>query len=211
MEILSTNIGAKRKITYKGKEIYTGIYKYPVYEPLHLGIHDVNGDSVIDRKYHGGIDKACYLYSADHYSFWKEKYPNLNWQWGMFGENLTIEGLDESELHIGDIFKVGTAVVQITQPRQPCFKLGVRMENAQVVKDFIKAEKPGAYIRVIEKGEVKSGDSMQLVEQKAENFTVTEIYHFIYQARENIDKIKEAIKIPELAESCRKDLIKYVS
>lgn len=208
MDVISTNIGTKKKIIYRGKEILTGIYKYPVNEPLHLGKTDVENDAVIDRRYHGGADKACYIYSADHYPFWQQKYPNLDWSWGMFGENLSVKGMDESELYIGDIFKVGTSVVQITQPRQPCFKLGIRLEDDKAVKEFVKANKPGAYVRILVEGKIKVGDRFIPIEQKPDNLSIKEIYHLIYNEKDNIEQIKKAVQMPELAESCRKDLNK---
>jgi MOSC domain-containing protein YiiM len=152
MHVVSTNVGDAVTITFNGKEVHTGIFKHPVSGPIRLGKEDVEGDSVIDRRHHGGLDKACYLYSADHYPFWRGLYPHLDWQWGMFGENLTVAGLDESELRIGDTFRIGTAIVQVSQPRQPCFKHGVRFGDPDAVKKFIEAEKPGVYVRVLEEG-----------------------------------------------------------
>jgi len=129
MDIISTNIGSPVLVEWNGQQIETGIYKYSTHSPIFLGEEDVFEDHVINRKYHGGPDKACYLYSANHYPFWKDKFPKLDWQWGMFGENLTVEGLDESKVKIGDVYRIGTAVVQVSQPRQPCFKLGIRFED----------------------------------------------------------------------------------
>src|SRR5665811_846906 len=126
MKIISTNIGEARTINWKNREVKTGIFKFPVNEPIFLGKENVENDNVIDRRYHGGIDKACYLYSAEHYNYWQKKYPKLEMPWGMFGENLTVEGLHEATINIGDIFKIGETVVQATQPRQPCFKLEFR-------------------------------------------------------------------------------------
>lgn len=209
MKVISTNIGNKKEIIWQGEKVFTGIYKYPVNEAIKLDFHDVDKDNVIDRRYHGGIDKACYLYSADHYGFWQNKYPDIEWQWGMFGENITMEGLNENNVKIGDIFRLGTALVQITQPRQPCFKLGIRLENNLAVKEFVKAELPGAYLKVLEKGIVKTGDEMKVLESKPNNFSLVEVFHLIYNAKSNIIKVKQAIKMPELAESCRNDLIKY--
>ena len=209
MQVISTNVGQKTIVKWRGNDVETGIYKYPINETIHLGITDVKNDFVIDRRYHGGSDKACYLYSANHYAEWQEKLPNLNWQWGMFGENITVEGLDESKIHIGDIYKLGTALVQITQPRQPCFKLGIRLNSPKSVKLFVASEKPGAYVRVLKTGEVKTGDTMDLIECKSANFTLQKVFHLIYHAPENIEEVSIAIKMPELAESCRKDLIKY--
>lgn len=209
MKVISTNLGKKKTINYNGKNVETGIYKFPVQQSLKLDFTDVVDDEVIDRRYHGGEDKACYLYSADHYKFWKEFYPDLNWEWGMFGENLSIEGFDESKIFIGDIYKLGTATVQVTQPRQPCFKLGIRLEDSEAVKQFIIQEKPGAYIRILEIGEVNVGDTFELIEHKQTSFSLQQIFTFIFNANENISLIKKAIEIPELATSCRNDLIRY--
>lgn len=209
MKVISTNLGQKRTKIYKGKQIETGIYKFPVLQSLKLELNDVNDDIVVDRKYHGGRDKACYLYSTDHYKFWKQLYPELNWQWGMFGENISIQGLDESKIYIGDIFRLGSALVQITQPRQPCFKLSIRLENNNAVSKFIQLEKPGAYVRILKMGKVATGDTFELIERKQTSFSLKQVFHYIYHASENISAIKRVIKLPELATSCRDDLIKY--
>lgn len=209
MEVISVNIGQKKTIIYNGESIETGIYKYPVDEAIDIGFTDVAGDDVIDRRYHGGLDKACYLYSADHYRYWKLIYPDLDWQWGMFGENLTVNNLHENKIHIGDIFEIGSTTVQVTQPRQPCFKLGIRLNNPKAVKQFVQKELPGVYFRVLKNGEISKGDQMILVDQKVHNFTITEVFHLIYNAQDNIDKVKQAIGMPELADSCRADLMKY--
>jgi MOSC domain-containing protein YiiM len=209
MKVISTNTGLKRTIVFRGKEVITGIFKAPVIGPIYLGKDDVEGDDVIDRKYHGGVDKACYLFSADHYAQWKIEYPDLDWKWGMFGENLTIEGLDEAKIHIGDVFKIGSAKVQVTQPRQPCFKLGIRLNDGKAVKRFVEKEQCGIYIRVLEEGYVKQGDTVSCVEKKDENFTVKEIFHFINYAKNNQEAIQKALLMTELAEACSRDLIKY--
>jgi len=133
MKIISTNISNPKMVIWKNREVVTGIYKEPVDHAITLEKTDVKGDHVIDRRYHGGEDKACYLYSADHYPFWKERYPSLNWQYGMFGENLTVKGLEEEKINIGDTYKVGTAIVQVAQPRQPCFKLGIKFEDQSAI------------------------------------------------------------------------------
>ena len=107
MKIISVNIGKSRKVQWRNKAIETGIFKFPVDHGIELGKEDVVDDDVVDRRYHGGIDKAVYLYSADHYAFWKNKYPDLEWDYGMFGENITLSGLNEKEIQIGDIFQIG--------------------------------------------------------------------------------------------------------
>lgn len=211
MKVISTNIGEARMIEWRGQQVQTGIYKYAVESLIFLGIEDVQSDHVIDRRYHGGADKACYLYSAGHYSFWKEKFPDLDWQWGMFGENLTVSELDESEIRIGDRYQIGEAEVQVTQPRQPCFKLGVRFGNQQVVEDFWGLPYPGVYVRVLKPGYVKTGDEFVLLERNYESLSVSQIFSIFGTNRGNIELIQKAINEPYLAESCRKDISKIIS
>ncbi|MFY9154462.1 MAG: MOSC domain-containing protein [Prolixibacteraceae bacterium] len=211
MKIISTNIGKPATIEWRGQELQTGIYKYGVDSPLSLGFEDVAGDHVLDRRYHGGTDKACYLYSADHYSFWKRKYPDQDWQWGMFGENLTVSGLNESEIRIGDRFQVGDAIVRVTQPRQPCFKLGCRFGDQSIVDDFWNAPFPGIYLCVERVGKVKKGDEFYLLETNPESLSVSQVFSLFRVQRDNSELIKTAINDPFLAESCRKDLQKILN
>jgi MOSC domain-containing protein YiiM len=210
MKIVSTNIAEPTTIEWRGQELQTGIYKYPVEAPIFLGAEDVENDHVLDRRYHGGVDKACYLYSADHYSFWKNKYPAQLWQWGMFGENLTVAGLNESEIRIGDRFKIGDAVVQVSQPRQPCFKLGVRFGDQKVVDDFWMLPYPGIYVRVLQAGNVRVGDELVLIDRNTDSLPVSEVFSIFRLQRDNADLMRKAINDPFLAESCRKDIRKIL-
>jgi MOSC domain-containing protein YiiM len=207
MKIISTNIGESRVINWKGKEVETGIFKYPVNESIFLGPKDVEKDHVIDRRYHGGLDKACYLYSADHYEYWKKLYPEFEVPWGIFGENLTVEGLYETQINIGDIFKIGKAVVQATQPRQPCFKLEFRFHNTQIVQQFIDSGFSGVYVRVLENGHVKAGDTMELVDKK-DSLSIQKVYELIYTSEFQKEAVEQAVNDPFIATSCRKDLLK---
>lgn len=210
MKIVSTNIAEPTVIEWRGQKVETGIYKYAVDSPIFLGKEDVVNDHVIDRRYHGGSDKACYLYSADHYSFWKSKYPNVDWQWGMFGENLTVIGLDESEIRIGDQLQVGDAVVQVSQPRQPCFKLGVRFGSQEAVSDFWELPYPGVYVRVLSEGSVKTGDEITLIKRDNDSLSVSQIFSIFRRNRENKELILNAIAEPYLAASCRRDIKKLI-
>lgn len=208
MKVVSVNIGEKKAIEWNGEEVFTGIYKYPVDQPIILGKEDVVGDQVIDRRYHGGIDKACYIYSANHYPFWQEKYPELDWAHGMFGENITVEGLNEAQVQIGDIYSIGECRVQVTQPRQPCFKLGVRFNNQMVLKDFINAPFPGIYVKVIEEGKVAAGDSFTLSERLHNSIGLLEVWNLLYQKDRDPDLLDFAIDFHHLADACRDSLRK---
>ena len=209
MKVISTNLGKRTKIIWNGKETMTGIYKYPVEQPLYLDTDDVQGDTVVDRKYHGGTYKACYLFSADNYPYWKEKYPLLDWDWGMFGENLTIEGLDESQVRIGSTYKLGNALVQITQPREPCYKLGIRFGNQDILKQFIDHGFPGTYIRVLQPGKVAIGDTMEMVEDSTATLTVQQYYNLLFAKTKDQDVLQMAIQNEALPLEKREKLKKW--
>ncbi|WP_223552040.1 MOSC domain-containing protein [Aestuariivivens sp. NBU2969] len=180
MIITSTNIAKPTTINWQGKQVTTGIYKTPTHDPIYLGKNDVAQDEVTDRRYHGGEFKACYLFSANQYPYWKSLYPNLNWNWGMFGENLTVEGLDETQIQVADIYKVGGALIQITQPREPCFKLGVKFGSQKVVKQYIAYGYSGTYVRVLEEGNVKTGDEFTLVKQANNSLSIYDLNHLLF-------------------------------
>lgn len=207
MKIISTNIGEPRIVNWKEKEVKTGIFKYPVSQSIFLGSEDVENDHVIDRRYHGGVDKACYLYSADHYEYWQKLYPELEMSFGLFGENLTVKGLHETQVNIGNVFKIGEAVVQATQPRQPCFKLEFRFKNDKIVQQFIDSGFSGVYVRVLEKGNVKTGDSMELIEKK-DSLSIHKVYELLYTSEFQKKAVEQAINDSYIAASCRKDLLK---
>lgn len=176
MKVVSVNLGEKRTINYKGKIVETGIFKFPVETPIFLGTEDVEGDAVIDRRYHGGTDKAVYGYSENHYAYFKELYPDLDWQYGMFGENLTITNLEETELNVGDTFQLGEVIIEVTQPREPCFKLGIRFGTQSVLKPFWNSTKSGVYFKILKTGHVSAGDALILIKKASNTPTIAEVY-----------------------------------
>ena len=211
MKVVSVNIGKKQLVNWKGKEEYTGIYKYPVDTSIYLGDEDVDGDDVVDRKYHGGTYMACYIYSADHYSYWKELYPDLEWDYGMFGENITIEGLNEKDFNLGDVYQLGGAKVQISQPRKPCYKLGIRFGTQAILKQYINADYPGIYLHVIENGEVKVGDELKLIQKHPDKIGLLEAYHLQYDSTEDdIDRINEILLSEVVTPDVRSGLLKRI-
>ena len=185
MKIIATNIAKPTTIVWNGKTQTTGIYKYPTKEGIYLNKEEVKGDEVSDRKHHGGIFKACYIFSEDHYAYWQNLYPNLDFNYGIFGENLTVKGLDETKISVGDIYKIGTALVQVTQPREPCFKLGIRFGTQAILKQFIKHARPGTYVRVLEEGLIKPGDKMILVQAATNSLTTTQLFSFLFAKKKD--------------------------
>ena len=176
MKIISTNIGERKTVTYKNKTVETGIFKYAVDVPIFLDKEDVKGDVICNREYHGGILQAVYSYSLKHYDFFKPFYPDLDWKFGIFGENLTIDDLDETKIHTGDIFKVGEAILEVTVQRNPCYKLGIRFNDMKIVKQFWKTTMCGVYFKVLQTGFVKAGDEFQQIKSCKENPTIADLF-----------------------------------
>lgn len=211
MQIVSTNIAKPTTIVWNGKEQTTGIYKKPTQSSIYLQKEEVKGDEVSDRKVHGGLFKACYLFSEDHYSYWKNLYPNLDWTYGMFGENLTVKNLDDTKICIGDIYKIGTALVQVTQPREPCFKLGIRFGTQNILKQFINHARPGTYVRILKEGVVKTGDTFTLVETAKNKVTTTQFFNLLYSKNKDQNLIKLVINNDAIPAKKRRKLATFIN
>lgn len=211
MKVISTNISAPKTVIWKGKEEQTGIFKKPVSE-IFLGKEEVDDDAVVDRRYHGGVDKACYLFTADIYAEWKRMFPDADWSLGMFGENLTVAGLDEREMYIGDQYQIGEALVEVSEPREPCYKLGIRFGTQAVLKPFLNQPHCGVYVRVMRPGKVETGDELVLVKRVQEEFTMARIYWLRYNAEiTDIPEINRALKLDTLASSAKRGLTKRLT
>ncbi|WP_282078990.1 MOSC domain-containing protein [Aquimarina algiphila] len=213
MKVISTNIGEPQIVSWRGKEVKTGIYKHPVNLPIYLDKEDVKNDHVIDRRYHGGVDKACYIYATDNYSYWKEKYPDLDWNYGMFGENLTVSGFDEKKIKIGSIYTLGEATVQISRPRQPCYKLGIRFGNQAIIKQFVDSLLSGVYVRVLVPGEVKVNDEFVLDTENSEGISISELNTLLFHYDDTLHKnlLQKALDDPLISESDKKYFKKHAS
>ena len=177
MKVISVNIGDKQTVKWKNLSYETGIFKYPVPGPVFLGESEVLHDQIIDRRFHGGIEKAVYAYGENHYDYWKALYPDLEFTYGMFGENLTIDHLLEEKIFVGSIYSVGNALIQVTKPREPCVKLGIRFQDAGVIKQFWNTTKSGVYFKVLKTGTVEKNAAFLLVEQAKNTASVAEIYN----------------------------------
>jgi MOSC domain-containing protein YiiM len=176
MKVVSVNIGQRKTVSWNGRQIETGIYKFPVDLPIYLDVEEVKNDAIVDRKYHGGVDKAVYAYSENHYAYWKALYPDLEWTYGMFGENLTVSNLEETDLRVGDIYQLGGALIEVSEPRQPCMKLGIRFGTQKILKQFWLSTKSGAYFKVVQMGKVQIGDEILLQKTDKTKPTIAEIY-----------------------------------
>ncbi len=210
MKVIATNLGQSKTVEWRGREMQTGIYKYPVDGPLRLEKEDVAKDTVIDRKHHGGEFKACYLFSSDYYDDWKAKYPHLDWDWGMFGENLTVSHMNENHLFVGDIYQVGSATIQITEPRQPCHKLGIRFENQGVINEFIAYGHPGTYVRILKEGLVNKGDELILQESAPNPLSIVQYNRLVNSREKDLELVKLAVDNDSIREKKRNALRKLL-
>jgi MOSC domain-containing protein YiiM len=175
MKIISVNVGRPRLVRRNGETISTGIFKEPVGGRVMLRTLNLEGDRQADLSVHGGPKKAVYAYPSEHYEFWKRELPGMDLPWGMFGENFTTEGMLETDTNIGDRFRIGSAEVVVTQPRMPCYKLGIRFGRVDIIKRFLVSERTGFYFSVLREGEVGSGDQFELIERNASGVRVVDI------------------------------------
>lgn len=160
MKIISIQVGRPREIPAEGEPVLTSIFKLPVTGRVRVRTLNIDGDEQSDLTVHGGPRKAVYIYPSEHYAQWKRELPSLNLPWGVFGENLTIEGLLEDEVCVGDHLLAGTAEFVVTQPRQPCYKLGIRFGRHDMVKRFMLSGRSGFYVSVLKGGEIEAGDAI---------------------------------------------------
>jgi len=205
MKVLSVNVGLPRKVLYNGQIINTAIFKDPVKGPIMLRKLNLDGDKQADLTVHGGIDKAVYSYPVEHYDYWRKQFPDTDLMWGMFGENFTTEGLLEDAVNVGDQFEIGSANLVATQPRMPCYKLGVRFGRMDVIRRFMTSGRPGIYFKILKEGEIKTGDKIKNIKRDKNNVTVKDIVS-LYISKNYIDVIemmRRAIKIRDLPEGWR--------
>ncbi len=191
---------------WKGKTVSTGIFKEPVAGRVALRRLNLEGDGQADLSVHGGVEKAVYAYPAEHYPYWRGELPGKELQWGMFGENFTSEGLLEDQVRIGDRFRVGAAELCVTQPRRPCFKLGLKFGRADFVKRFLLSYRSGFYFAVLQEGEVGAGDSIELLARDEQSLTVTEVLRLYLGDLTDEQSLRRAAELEALPESWRKHL-----
>lgn len=203
MQLLSVNVGLPREVEWQGRTVRTSIWKTPVPGRVRLDRLNLEGNGQADLSVHGGPDKAAYAYPSEHYAYWRGEMPGMDLPTGVFGENLTIAGLLEDEVHIGDRFRVGTAEVMVTQPRMPCHKLGIRFGRADMVKRFLQSGRCGFYLAVISEGEVAAGDPIARLSTDERRFAVPAMFALRIDERADAERLRAAIALPALAASWR--------
>lgn len=203
MKLVSVNVSLPKEVSANGKSVRTGIFKQPVEGRVRLRRLNLEGDAQADLSVHGGPDKAVYAYSLDHYPYWAEGLRRDDLSPGQFGENFTVEGLTEDEVFLGDLFRIGEAVIEVTQPRLPCFKLGLRMGDPKFLKPFLASGRVGFYLRVLEEGTVGAGDGIARVRTGPERLTIRELTKLASDEKGNRELAQRALRVPALAVSWR--------
>jgi MOSC domain-containing protein YiiM len=203
MKLVSVNVGLPREVEWRGQTVNTGIFKSPVEGRVPVRTLNLEGDRQADLSVHGGPDKAVYGYPVEHYGSWRDELPGVELPPGSFGENLTTEGLLESELRIGDRFRVGSAALRVTQPRMPCSKLAVKFRRDDMVKRFLASGRSGFYFAVDEEGDVAAGDTIEPLERATHEITVSEVTRLYARDRNDLEALRRAAEVEALPRDWR--------
>ena len=203
MKILSINVSEPQKVTFNGKELITSIYKKPVSNKVTVSSQGIEGDRQADLTVHGGYDKAVYAYSYTHYQTWSEKLNSDFKEYGLVGENLTIDDFDEDKINIGDQFKINECLLQVSQPRIPCYKIGIKLNSREFPKMFSQSGLLGSYLRVIHDGEISAGDTIHKVHSEENSMSIKDIAHLLFVDVKNIELMKQALDIKPLTEEIK--------
>jgi MOSC domain-containing protein YiiM len=203
MKLISLNVARPRLALYKGATSNTGIFKQPVSGPVPLRTLNLDGDRQADLSVHGGPYKAVYGYPSEHYDFWRSELPGMDLPWGMFGENFTTRGLAESELHIGDRLQIGSAIVMVRQPRQPCYKLAAKFQRDDMLERFLHSGRSGFYFSVEQEGTVAAGDSFEFLSRDQEAVSIAEMNRLFVLEKYNHTLLEKALNSSALPEDWR--------
>ncbi len=194
MKVISVNVGLPREVMWKGRTVTTGIFKEPVVGRVRIRRLNLDGDKQADLSVHGGPEKAVYLYPVEHYAYWRNDLPEMELAWGMFGENLTTEGLVEEAVNIGDRLRVGTVEVVVTQPRMPCQKLAIKFDRPDIIKRFLASGRTGFYFRVLQEGEVGAGDAIEQISRDENDLSVADITRLYAHAKDDVATLQRAVR-----------------
>jgi MOSC domain-containing protein YiiM len=210
-KVISLNVALPQTVKFHGHTVTTAIFKKPVKDKIKLRRLNLDGDRQADLTLHGGPDKAVYAYPSEHYDYW-EKWlvSNLPLPWGMFGENFTTEGLLEDQVNIGDIFQIGSSEIMVTQPRMPCYKLGVKFGRMDIIRQFMNSKLTGIYFRVLKEGEVQTGNAIKLISRNENSVTVKDIVE-LATGESDIATLRNAVNVKALPEAWRQDFVEQLT
>ncbi len=198
--LVSVNVGMPREITWQGRTVFTGIWKEAVDGPRTVRRLNLDGDGQGDLNGHGGEQRAVFVYQLDSYRYWQDQMRRDDFTYGQFGENFTVDGLGDDEVCIGDRYRIGSALFEVTQPRVTCYRVGIRMDEPRMAALLVSHGRPGFYFRVLEAGDVRAGDDVMKVSTGLEAMTVAEVNALLYlDAGHDVDQLRRALRIPALS------------
>src|SRR5262252_8598609 len=197
--LLSVNVGLPRDVTWNGKTVRTAIWKNPVHGRRMVRKLDIDGDAQADLAGHGGEHRAVFVYQMDSYHYWERFLGRSDFTFGQFGENFTVDGLPDNEVCIGDRYRIGDAIFEVTQPRVTCYRVGIRMDEPQMAALLVAHQRPGFYLRVLQEGEVGAGDEIVRVATGPERMTVTAVNALLYLPNPAKEEIERALRVPALS------------
>jgi MOSC domain-containing protein YiiM len=203
VRVISINVGRPRLIRWQGQTYSTGIFKQPIAGRVMLRRTNLDGDRQADLSAHGGPDKAVYGYPSEHYPYWRNVLSTRDLAWGSFGENLTMEGMLETEVSVGDRFRLGSAIVMVKTPRIPCLKLAARFNRSTMIKEFLHSGYSGLYFSVVEEGEIGAGDQFQFLGGETPTLSIAEINRLYVSPPSDVELLKRATQVKSLPASWR--------
>ncbi|HYU98606.1 MAG TPA: MOSC domain-containing protein [Pyrinomonadaceae bacterium] len=210
MKLISLNVGLPRIVELNGEPVATGIFKEPKEGPVMLRTLNLDGDRQADLTVHGGVSKAVYAYPVEHYEFWKRELPEMKLPYGMFGENFTTEGMLEEALNVGDRFRVGEAELMVTEPRLPCYKLGIKFGRTDIIRRFLQSRRTGFYFAVVKEGEVEAGNEIELLRRDINEITIADITRLYAFEKDDLETLRRAVKLEALSDSWREYFQKQI-
>ena len=199
-------MGLPREVIWKGVTVQTGIFKDPVDRSVKIKKLNLAGDQQADLTVHGGVEKAVYAYPAEHYEYWRKELPDVPFSWGKFGENLTTKGLTEDTLCIGDRLKVGAAILIVTQPRMPCYKLALRFDREDMIKHFLASQRSGFYLSVIEEGEVHAGSKLEILSRDPHRVSLVDTVRLYLGQAHDPELLHRAMNVSALPQNWKTEL-----
>src|SRR5216110_1604983 len=201
--LMSVNVGMPKDVPWRGKTVFTGVFKSSVTGPRRVRKLNIDGDGQGDVAGHGGEQRAVFVYQIDSYRYWERELGRDDFSYGQFGENFTVDGLADDEVRVGDRYRIGEALFEVTQPRVTCYRVGIRMDLPAMPSLLVAHHRPGFYFRVLEEGEVQAGDEIVRVAEGPERLTIAQVDALLYLPGKSRELLERALRVPALSEGWR--------
>lgn len=210
MKVLSVNVGKSKEVIFRDKIFKTGIYKQSISGEVQVNKFNLLGDEQVDKRVHGGLWKAVYVYPFEHFSVWEKRFPKLELNFGSFGENITSKGLLENEICIGDILQIGTCKFTVTEPRLPCFKFNIRLDEPKAAKFMVEKSLSGFYLRVLEEGNISEGNKIKVIEKGFGQVPISDLNEFLLNEKMNSAHLTNILQIESVSPKIKSKILERI-